>query len=138
MKAVPGNDDRSVAELTKTLLHDASELVRRELDLAKAELAEKGRRLAVGIGLLAVGAVLMLAVLGTLIATAVLALATVMDAWLAALVVTLVLAVLGAVILLFGTRALRRGTPPVPDETVDSVKEDIAWLKTRAKSAGSR
>jgi hypothetical protein len=138
MKAVPGNDDRSVAELTKALLHDASELVRRELDLAKAELAEKGRRLAVGIGLLAVGAVLMLAVLGTLIATAVLALATVMDAWLAALVVTLVLAVLGAVVLLFGTRALRRGAPPVPDETVDSVKEDIAWVKIRAKSAGSR
>jgi MFS family permease len=136
--SIPGNDDRSVAELTKALLRDASALARGEIDLAKAELAEKGRRLAVGIGLVGAGAVLMLAMLGALVATAILALATAMDAWLAALIVTIVLAVVGAVVLLLGTRALRRGAPPVPGETVDSVKEDIAWLKTRAKSAGSR
>jgi uncharacterized membrane protein YqjE len=128
-------DDRSVGELTKELLRNVSELVRRELDLAKAELAEKGRHLAVGIGLAVVGAVLLLVVLGALTATAILALATALDAWLAALIVTLVVGVIAAVVLLVGVRALRRGSPPVPDETVDSVKEDIAWLKTRAKSA---
>jgi uncharacterized membrane protein YqjE len=128
-------DDRSVGELTKDLLRNASELVRRELDLAKAELAEKARHLAVGIGLAALGAVLLLVVLGALTATAILALATVLDTWLAALIVTVVVGVIAAVVLLVGVRALRRGSPPVPDETVDSVKEDIAWVKTRAKSA---
>jgi uncharacterized membrane protein YqjE len=133
--SIPDRDDRSVAELTKELLRNVSALVRRELDLAKAELAEKGRRLALGIGLVAVGAVLLVAMLGALTATAILGLATAMDAWLAALIVTIVLALLGAVVLRFGARALRAGTPPVPGETVDSVKEDIAWVKTRAKSA---
>ena len=132
---VPSHDDRSLADLTKELLRNVSELVRRELDLAKAELAEKGRALGLGIGLAAVGAVLLLGMLGTLIATAILALATAMDAWLAALIVAIALAVVGAIVLYTGVRALRRGAPPVPGETVDSVKEDIAWVKTRAKSA---
>ena len=135
MKAAAEPDDRSISELTKELLRNVSELVRRELDLAKAELAEKGRALGLGIGLAAAGAVLLLAMLGALTATAILALATAVDAWLAALIVTIVLAVIGALVLLAGVRALRRGAPPVPGETVDSVKEDIAWVKTRAKSA---
>jgi uncharacterized membrane protein YqjE len=132
---ITDRDDRSVGELTKELLRNASELVRREIELARAELAEKAGRLAVGAGLIAVGALLVLAMLGALVATAILALATSMDAWLAALIVTVVLATIGSIVLLLGTRSLRRGSPPMPGETVESVKEDIAWLKTRAKSA---
>jgi membrane protein len=132
--SLPHDDARSVAELTKELLRNVSELLRREIELAKVELAEKGRRLGTGIALAAVGGVILLAMLGALTATAILALATTLDAWLAALIVTIVAGVLGAVVLLAGVRALKRGTPPVPDQTVDSVKEDIAWVKTRAKS----
>jgi uncharacterized membrane protein YqjE len=128
-------DDRSIAELTKDLLRNASELVRRELDLARVELAEKSRRLAAGGALIAVSVVVMLAMLGALTATAILALATALDAWLAALIVTIVAALIGGILALAGIRSLRRGAPPVPAGTVDSVKEDIAWLKTRAKSA---
>jgi hypothetical protein len=135
--SLPRDDDRSIAELTKDLLRNVSELVRRELDLAKAELAEKGRRLALGIALMVVGGVILVAMLGALTATAILALATTLDAWLAALIVTIVVAAIGAIVLLVGVRSLRRGAPPVPDQTVDSVKEDIAWVKTRARS-GSR
>ena len=135
--SVPDSDDRSVAELTKELVRDVSELVRRELDLAKAELAEKARNLGRGIGFAAAGAVLLLVTLGALTATAIIALATAMDTWLAALIVTIVVGVIGTVVLLVGIKTLRRGTPPVPDQTVESVKEDIAWVKTRAKS-GSR
>ena len=131
----PDRDDRSVAELTKELLRDVSELVRRELDLAKAELAEKVQQLGMGIGLAAVGAVLLLVALGALTATAIIALATTLPTWLAALIVTVVVAVAGAIVLRVGIRVLRRGAPPVPDQTVESVKEDIAWVKTRAKSA---
>ena len=128
------SDDRSVAELTKELLRNASQLVRREIDLAKLEVTEKARRLAVGIALVAVGGVILLVMLGALTATAILALATTLDAWLAALIVTVVAGVLGAIVLLLGITSLKRGAPPVPDQTVDSVKEDIAWVKTRAKS----
>jgi uncharacterized membrane protein YqjE len=133
----PGKDERSVAELTKELLRDISELVRRELDLAKVELTEKVRTLGLGIGLAAAGAVLLLVTLGALTATAIIALATAMDTWLAALIVTIVVGVLGTIVLFLGVKVLRRGVPPVPDQTVESVKEDIAWVKTRAKS-GSR
>lgn len=131
----PDRDDRSVAELTKELLRDVSELVRRELDLAKAELTEKVQQLGTGIGLAAVGAVLLLVALGALTATAIIALATTLATWLAALIVTVVVAVAGAIVLRVGIRVLRRGAPPVPDQAVESVKEDIAWVKTRAKSA---
>jgi uncharacterized membrane protein YqjE len=130
----PRDEDRSIADLTKELLRNMSELVRREVELAKLEVTEKARRLTAGIVLVAVGAVILLAMLGALTATAILALATTLDAWLAALIVTIVAGLLGAVILLLGVRSLKRGAPPVPDQTVDSVKEDIAWLKTRAKS----
>jgi tetrahydromethanopterin S-methyltransferase subunit C len=135
--SLPGKDERAVAELTKELLRDISELVRRELDLAKAELTEKVRTLGLGIGLAAAGAVLLLVTLGALTATAIIALATAMDTWLAALIVTIVVGVLGTIVLFLGVKVLRRGVPPVPDQTVESVKEDIAWVKTRAKS-GSR
>jgi len=128
------DDDRSIAELTKELLRNVSELVRREIELAKLEMTEKARRLTVGIALVAVGGVVLLAMLGALTATAILALATTLDAWLAALIVTVVAGALGAVVLLLGVKSLKRGAPPVPDQTVDSVKEDIAWVKTRAKS----
>jgi uncharacterized membrane protein YqjE len=137
MNAVPDRDDRSISELTKDLLSNVSELVRRELDLAKAELAEKARTLGLGIGLAAAGAVLLLVTLGALTATAIISLATAMDTWLAALIVTIAVGVIGTIVLLAGIKTLRRGTPPVPDQTVESVKEDIAWVKTRAKS-GSR
>ncbi|HEX2376320.1 MAG TPA: phage holin family protein [Gaiellales bacterium] len=133
--SAPSRDDRSLAELTKELLRDVSALVRSEIQLAKAEVAEKGGRLAGGVGLAAAGAVVLLAMLGALVATAILALATTLPAWLAALIVAIVIGIIGGLLVLLGVRALRRATPPVPEHAVDSVKEDIAWVKTRAKSA---
>lgn len=134
---LPERDDRSVSELTKELLRDVSELVRREVDLAKVELADKVRRLGMGIGLAIVGAVLLLVALGALTATAIIALATTLSTWLAALIVTIVVGMIGTIVLIVGMRVLRRGAPPVPEQTVESVKEDIAWVKTRAKSGSA-
>jgi len=133
--SVRQDDGRSIAELTRELLRNASELVRRELQLAGAELAEKSRRLAAGVALIAVGAVVLLAMLGALTAAAILAFATTLDAWLAALVVSILAGISGGIVGFAGLRALKRATPPVPGDTVESVKEDIEWLKTRAKSA---
>jgi Putative Actinobacterial Holin-X, holin superfamily III len=72
--------------------------------------------------------------LGTLVATAVLGLATVVDAWLAALIVALVLAAVTALLALVGRARLQAGTPPVPPETVQRVKEDLQWVKEHATS----
>ena len=73
--------------------------------------------------------------LGALTAAAILALATTLDAWLAALVVAILAGVIGGIAGFAGIRAVKRGTPPVPADTMESVKEDIEWLKARAKSA---
>jgi hypothetical protein len=127
--------DRSVGDLTKQLSQDVSDLVRKELELGKAELSAKLRSLAVGGGLIAGGAVLLLATLGSLTAAGILALSNVLDAWLAALVVGAAIGLVATLLVLVGLKSIRRAAPAVPTETVESVKEDVAWVKTRAKSA---
>ena len=126
--------DRPMGELTKQLSRDVSELIQRELDLAKAEMATKARRAAIGGGLIGAAAILALAVLGSFVAAAIMALDASLADWLAALIIGLVIAVVAAAMALAGRKSLRRAAPPVPEDTVDSVKEDVAWVKTRAKS----
>ena len=129
-----GSADQPLGELTKRLNEAISRLARKEAELAKAEVAEKARTMAVGAGLAAGAAVLGLVAVGAVTAAAILALATTIASWLAALIVGIVVAALGAVLALVGKKRLQRATPPVPVETVDSVKEDIEWVKTSAKS----
>jgi tetrahydromethanopterin S-methyltransferase subunit C len=120
--------------LTKRVSEAISQLLRKEAELAKVEVADKARVMAMGAGLVVGAAVVGLAALGAITAAAILALATTIAAWLAALIVGLVLVAMAGVLVLVGVKRLRRATPPVPVETVDSVKEDIEWVKTSAKS----
>jgi uncharacterized membrane protein YqjE len=129
-----GLSDRSFGELAKQLSQDMSELMRKEAELARVEVAAKGQRMAKGAALLAVAAVFGLVMLGALAATAILALATTLASWLAALIVAAAVAVLAGVLALTGLKQVRRATPPAPTETAESLKEDVAWVKTRAKS----
>ena len=129
-----GSADQSLGELTKRLSDAVSRLVRKEAELARTELSEKAHSMAVGAGLAAGAAVLGLAALGALTAAAILALATAIASWLAALIVGLAVAIVAAALALLGIRRLQRAAPPMPVETVDSVKEDIQWVKTSAKS----
>lgn len=129
-----GLADQSLGDLTKRVSEAISQLLRKEAELAKVEIAEKARVTAIGGGLVVGAAVLGLAALGAITAAAILALATTITAWLAALIVAIALAALAGVLVLVGVKRLRRATPPVPVETVDSVKEDIEWVKTSAKS----
>ncbi len=115
------NNQRSMRELIDKLSADARGLVRAEVSLARAELEEKARRLAAGGALVAAAAVLGLVALGALTATAIIALSNVVSTWLAALIVTVV-------------KLLRRGVPPAPTESVDQMKEDVSWVKARARS----
>src|SRR5688572_31389683 len=83
--------EQSTSELVQRASEQISRLVRDELALAKAELAEKGRHAGIGVGLFGGGGALALYGLGVLITTAILALDLVMAAWLAALIVGVVL-----------------------------------------------
>jgi uncharacterized membrane protein YqjE len=127
--------DSSTGELVKQLSEQSSELVRQELELAKAELTEKGKRAGIGAGMFGAAGVAGLLALGALTACLILLLGKAMDEWVAALIVTIVYAAVAGVLALRGRDKVREGMPPAPEQTVESVKEDVQWAKTRARSA---
>jgi uncharacterized membrane protein YqjE len=115
------------------LVHDLStqipELVRSELRLAQAEMAEKGKRAGIGIGMFSGAGLLAFLGLATLVATAVLALAQVLDAWLAALIVGAALLLAAGLLALVGKNQVSEATPAKPERAVEGIKEDIATVK---------
>jgi hypothetical protein len=139
MRAHNGHDAdqraSSTGELIKQLSEQTSTLVRQELDLAKAELTQKGKTAGVGAGMLGGAGVTGMLALGALTATLILLLAEAMDAWVAALIVTAIWAGAAGILALAGRDRVKEGMPPAPEQTVESVKEDVQWAKTRAKSA---
>jgi hypothetical protein len=124
----------STGELLKHLSEQTTELIRKELELAKAELSQKGKVAGAGAGLLGGAAALGLLAAGALTAFIVLLLSEAMDAWLAALIVSVIYAAVAAALALAGRERVRAGMPPAPEQTVESVKEDVQWAKNRAKS----
>ena len=126
-------DGRSTGELVRDLSRQVSTLARQEIELAKAEMLEKGRVMGLGAGLLAGAAVAALLALGALTACVVLALDGAMPAWLAALLVAVAWAAVGAVLAAIGKQKLEQAGAPVPEQTVESVKEDIRWLKDQTR-----
>jgi MFS family permease len=125
--------DTSTAELVKQLSEQTSRLARQEIDLAKAELAIKGKRAGVGAGMFGGGGVLGLYAVGALIAAAIAALDTALATWLAALIVGVVLAAAAGIVALTGKQKVQQAMPPVPEDSVESVKEDVQWTKARAQ-----
>ena len=115
------------------LVHDLStqipELVRSELRLAQAEMAEKGKRAGIGIGAFSAAGLLAFFAVATLVAAAILGLANAVDAWLAALIVAVVLLAAAGLAALFGKKQVEQATPPAPERAVEGVKEDIATVK---------
>jgi hypothetical protein len=129
--------DRPAAELLKQLSEQTATLVRQELDLAKAELTVKGKNAGVGAGMFGGAGLFGLYALGALTACVILLLSTAMTAWVAALIVTAVYGAVAGVLALVAKNKVQAGTPPVPEQTVDSVKEDVRWTKQRAKEGRS-
>jgi uncharacterized membrane protein YqjE len=127
--------ERPTAELLKEFSDQATELLRKEIALAKVEVAEKGKKAAVGAGMFGGTGVFGLYAFGAFTACAILALATAVPAWLAALIVGVVYGAVAGVLALRGKAQVERATPPLPEQAVDSTKEDLEWVKTRAKSA---
>lgn len=127
----------SAGELVQQLSEQTSRLARQEVELAKAELALKAKRAGLGAGLFGGAGMFGFYAVGALVATAILGLATAVAAWLAALIVTVVLAALAGALALQGRTKVSQATPPVPEEATESVKEDVQWAKSRAQ-AGRR
>lgn len=125
----------STSELIKQLSAQTSTLVRKEIELARVELTEKGKVAGAGAGMLAGSAVVGLLALGALTACIIALLAQGMDVWVAALIVTLLYAAVAAVFALLGRERIKRGMPPAPKQTLETVKEDVKWAKDQAKSA---
>jgi uncharacterized membrane protein YqjE len=121
-------------EIVKELAEEMSSLVRAELDLARAELTEKGKRAGIGLGELGAAGMVALYAVGALTACFIALLALVSPVWAAALVVTVVYAIIALVLYLVGRQQLQQGVPPTPERTQQTIKENIEWAKTRTPS----
>jgi len=129
--------DAPVAELLKRLSEQAQTLARKEVELAKVELSEKGKRAGLGAGMFGGASLFGLLALGALTACFILALATAVAGWLAALIVAVVYGAIAGALALAGRTKVREATPPVPEQATRSVKRDIESTKEHAKAARS-
>jgi len=119
---VPGDTedlhDRSLGELLKQLSEQTTRLVHQELELAKAEIQQKGKQAGMGAGMFGGAG----------------ALNAVMPAWLAALIVAVVYGIVAFVLVKQGQARIKAAAPPVPEQTIETVKEDVEWAKTQMRS----
>ena len=136
MTASPENPlrDRPTGELLKELSDHTTTLVKQEMDLAKAELAEKGKQAGMGAGMFGGAGLFGVGAFAALTACVIAALATGMDTWLAALIVAVVYGAVAGVLAITGKKKVQEAVPPVPEQAKESVKEDMEWAKTQARS----
>jgi hypothetical protein len=129
----PAPRKRSLVELVTSIPTLVSDLVTREIELLKAEMVAKFKALGIGAGLIAGALIVLLGMLGVLLTAAILALSEVMPGWLAALLVAAVLLIIAVVVGLIGYSVLKKGIPPVPTESIDSLKRDYRAIKGMGK-----
>lgn len=121
--------EHSTGDLVKQLSQQVSTLVRQEVELAKAEMGEKGRKAGIGLGMFGGAGVSALLALGSLTAFLILVLHQAMPAWAAALIVTVLWGAAAGVLALQGREKVKEVGKPIPEKTAESVKEDVEWLK---------
>ena len=127
--APPAGPKRSLLSLIADIPALIQELFHREVELLKAELFAKLKALGVGAGLLAGALVVLLFMVGVLLTAAVFALSLVLPGWLAALIVAAFLLIVAGILALIGYRILKRGIPPIPTESIDSLKRDYRAIR---------
>jgi len=130
----PSGADRPIGELLRELGDEISTLVRQELALARAEITEKSKPAVASAGMFGGTALFGLGAFGALTATLIAALALALPVWIAALIVTIVYGAIAGVLAMTGKKKLQEATPLIPEQTAETVKEDIEWAKIRAKS----
>lgn len=128
----PGTDEASLGELFSSLTTDLSQLVRSEMELARVEIREEASKAGKAAGMLGGGALVGYLALILLSFAAAWGLAEVVDAGWAFLIVGLVVAAVAAVLALAGKKRLEQ-VHPVPEQTVDTLKEDARWARAQVK-----
>jgi hypothetical protein len=128
----PGGDDASLGELFSALTTDLSQLVRSEMELARVEIREEASKAGKAAGMLGGGALAGYLALILLSFAAAWGLAEVVDAGWAFLIVGLLVAAVAAVLAVNGRNKLCQ-VHPVPDQTVDTLKEDARWARAQLK-----
>ena len=126
-------DDQQIGDLVRQLSEQTSALVRKELQLAQLEMTEKGKRAAIGAGLLGGAGVVALYGVGAVIAAVILLLATAVAAWLSALIVAVVLLAAGGIAALIGKKQAQQAVPPQPEQAIQSTKRDVDHVKGKAR-----
>ena len=121
--------DEPLGALAHRLSEQIPELVRSELRLAQAELAQKGKKAGLGIGMFSAAGLLAFFGVATLITMAILLLTRVLPAWAAALIVAVVLFAAAGGAALAGRNEVQSATPPTPERTIANVREDVAVMK---------
>ncbi|WP_066460223.1 phage holin family protein [Sanguibacter suarezii] len=124
----------SIGTLVGQLSEQVSRLVRAEIASAKAEMAQKAQKAGIGIGLLVVAGIASLYGLGFLLHSAMSGLDNVMPLWLAALIVGLVLVIFAGIVAAVGAKLLKKASPPSPEITVKSLRDDVTAIKEGIKS----
>jgi VIT1/CCC1 family predicted Fe2+/Mn2+ transporter len=127
--------ERPIGEVAKELTRDLSLLMRQEIELAKAEMAQKGRTAAPGLGMFGGAGIVALCAAGAITAFLVLVFSLFLPDWAAALIVGAILAAVAYVLVRQGKERVADAGKPVPEQTIETVKEDVEWAKTRASSA---
>jgi uncharacterized membrane protein YqjE len=126
--------DRSVGDLVQRLSQQTATLVRQEMRLAQVELQEKGKRMGMGAGMFGGAGLVALYGVGALIAAAIIGLGTLLEPWLSAVIVGVVLLAVAGILALTGKKQVDRGTPPLPEQAIESAKRDVDEVKARARS----
>jgi len=127
--------ERPLGEVAKDLTSDLSLLVRQEIELAKAEMADKGRTAAPGFAMFGGAGIVALCAAGALTAFLVLVLSLFLPEWAAAVLIGVSLTAVAYVLVRQGKERVSDAGKPVPEQTIETVKEDVEWTKTRATSA---
>jgi uncharacterized membrane protein YqjE len=127
--------ERPIGELLKQLSEETTTLVRQELDLAKAEVAQKGQQAGKGAGMFGGAGIIGFLALAAFTAALIMLIDKATPNWVAALIVTVVYAAIAGLLALQGRNKVKEAVPPVPQQAAESVKEDVQWAKTRTQSA---
>src|SRR5215204_4535174 len=127
-------DDKPLGELVQDLSRQTSSLIRQEMRLAQAELAEKGRHAGKGASMFGGAGLVALYGVGALIAAAILGLATVLEPWIAAAAIGAGLLLIAGILALTGKKELDEAGPPKPELAMESMQRDVETVKARARS----
>lgn len=126
--------DRNIADLLRELTEETGTLVRQEMKLARAELAEKAKPAAASAASFGATALFSFGAFGAVTAAFIAALALALPVWAAAVIVAVVYGAVAFALLQEGKKKLREAEPPLIPQTTETLKDDISWAKTQAKS----